>query len=58
MTDYQYTLFYLLTPETHPTSIPCHFHYLPFPASPTPFLHQSQAASSQTLEHDFIIDKL
>ena len=45
-------LFCLLIPQRH------HCHYLPLPASPALFLHQSQALVSQTLGHNFINDKL
>ena len=40
------------------TTTTCCCHYLPFLASPAPFLHQSQALSSQMLEHNFIIDEI
>ena len=39
----------------HPTATPYCCHCLPLLASPAPFLYQSQALRSQTLEHDFII---
>ena len=57
MTCYQWAVFCFLTPQ-NPTATPLLLSYLALPASPAPFLHQSQALSSQTLEHNFIIDKL
>ena len=41
------------TPQSPPPPPPCPFHGLPLRASPAPFLHHSQALSSQTLEDDF-----
>ena len=55
ITDFYWAVFCLLTPQT-PHHHPCHCHYLPLPTSFAPFLRQSQALSSQTLEQDFLID--
>ena len=55
-TDYQCTVLCLLTPYTPHHHYPRQCHYLPLLASPTPFLHQSMALSSQTLEHNFTME--
>ena len=61
MTDHQWAVLPFDTQTLHhqPPSPPFRrCHYLPLPSSPAPFFERLQTLSSQTLEPDFIIEKL